>query len=90
MLDEWKPPEFESFINFFLPMITHVPHTTVRSKMDDPASKPTPVEAYSCALSLSLESPVTENKQATTTKIIRIRYVHIILIVTFYCYLPRY
>lgn len=57
--DEFEPSGLESFFNFCLPMITHVPHTTVRSKMDDPANKPTPVEAYSCALSLSLESPVT-------------------------------
>jgi len=33
--------------------------------MDDPANNPTPVEAYSCALSLSLESPVTDNNKHT-------------------------
>jgi len=76
VLHECKSSELESFMISCLPMITHVPHTTVRRKMDDPANKPTPVEAYSCALSLSLEIPVTENKQATTRKIIRISYVH--------------
>jgi hypothetical protein len=60
--DEYEVTEFESFFKFCLPTITQVPHTTVRSKMDDPANKPTPVEAYSCALSLSLESPVTDNQ----------------------------
>ena len=57
-------------------MKTQVPQTTVRSIMDDPANKPTPVEAYSCALSLSLESPVTD-KQTKATKIIRIWYAYI-------------
>lgn len=56
--------EYESFFKFCLPTITQVPHTSVRSKMDDPANKPTPVEAYSCALSLSLESPVTDKQKA--------------------------
>lgn len=37
--------------------------------MDDPANKPTPVEADSCALSLSLESPVTD-KQTTSVQLI--------------------
>ena len=44
-------------------MITQVPQTNVRSKMDDPANKPTPVKAYSCAVSLLLTSPDTDNKQ---------------------------
>lgn len=33
--------------------------------MEDPANKPTPVEAYSCALSLSLERPVTDKPSQT-------------------------
>lgn len=54
----------ESSFNFCFPVRTQVPQITVRSMMDDPANMPTPVEAYSCALSLFLESPVTDhNKQ---------------------------
>jgi hypothetical protein len=65
-VDEYEVTVIESFFKFCLPTITQVPHSTVRSKMDDPANKPTPVEAYSCALSLSLESPVTDKQQIYT------------------------
>jgi len=51
----------ESCSNSWLPAMTQLPQTTVRSKMDDPANKPTPLKAYSCAISLLLTSPETDD-----------------------------
>lgn len=47
--------------NSWLPAMTQLPQTTVRSKMDDPANKPIPLIAYSFAVSLLLTSPETDH-----------------------------
>lgn len=54
---EPKEVRFLLLGNSRLATMTQVPQIIVRSKIVDPASSPTPVRTYSCAISLLFNSP---------------------------------
>jgi len=55
--------------NFLLPRRTQVPHNNVRSRIEDPASNPTPVTTYSCATSSLFRSPDAGKKAGQIFKV---------------------